>query len=110
MNVVFEYKDWYFEWDSEKDVANIQKHGVSFEHAAVFFRDGESIMDPDYRHSTMEERWIVLGLDNRSQILGVCVTWREIETGATSYRIISAREISAKQVPRYRKWIVQRAK
>jgi uncharacterized DUF497 family protein len=109
MNVVFEYKDCYFEWDSEKDAANIQKHGINFKRAAVFFCDGESIMDPDYRHSTMEERWIVLGLADRSQMLGVCVTYRETETGAPSHRIISAREISAKQIPRFRKWIAQRA-
>src|ERR1700723_3391789 len=109
MNVPFKYKGWHFEWDSEKDAANIQKHGISFEQAAVFFRDGESIMDPDYKHCIMEERWTVFRLDNRGQLLGVCVTYRETETGADSYRIISAREIGAKKVARYRKWIAQKA-
>ena len=110
MDVFFKYKGWCFEWDSEKDAANIQKHhGISFEHAAICFINPESIMDPDYKHSTIEERWICFGLGNRSQMLAVCVTYRETETGAPSHRIISAYEISAKQVPRYRKWIARRS-
>src|SRR5258706_11381296 len=107
MNVFFEYKAWHFEWDSEKESANIKKHGVNFDRAAIFFRDGESVIEPDYKHGTVEERWVVLGLDNRSQLLAVCVTWRETDTDTTSYRIISAHEVSARTVTQFRKRLLK---
>ena len=108
MTVFFEYKGWNFEWDSEKDATNIQKHGVSFSEAATFFRDGESRIDPDFKHSIGEERWVCLGLDNEKRVLAVVATWRETETGTTSYRIISAREISTKKVSQFIKRLEKR--
>ena len=104
MNVFFEYKGWYFEWDSEKAAENFKEHGISFEQAAIFFRDGESIIEPDYKHCTVEERWVDIGLE----MLSVSVTWRETETGATSYRIISAHKIKGGKILKHRKRLSQR--
>jgi uncharacterized DUF497 family protein len=108
MNVFFEYKGWYFEWDSEKAAKNIKEHGISFEQAAIFFRDGESISEPDYKHCIVEERWVDIGMDDHGQMLSVSVTWRETETGATSYRIISAHKIKGEKIPQHRKRLAQR--
>jgi uncharacterized DUF497 family protein len=107
MNVFFEYKGWYFEWDSQKEARNIERHGVSFERAAISFRDAEFVIDPDYKHSTMEPRWVNLGLD-QGQLLAVCVTWRETVSGETSYRIISAHAISGEKVQQHRKRLLGR--
>jgi uncharacterized DUF497 family protein len=101
VNVFFEYKDWCFEWDSEKEAKNIREHGINFKCAARFFRDGEAVIDLDLKHSIVEPRWVNLGLD-RGHLLAVCVTWRETEAGKTSYRIISAHKISAKNVSKHR--------
>lgn len=108
MNVIFKYKGWHFEWDSTKEVENIRKHSINFECAAKFFRDGESLLDFDYKHSISEERWVALGLDDKGQLLSVCVTWRETETGQTSYRIISAQKISGKKILGHRKRLRKR--
>lgn len=45
-----------FEWDDEKAVSNLKKHGVSFEEGATIFNDPmiATILDPD--HSKGEER------------------------------------------------------
>ncbi|HAO80379.1 MAG TPA: BrnT family toxin [Verrucomicrobia subdivision 3 bacterium] len=67
----FEYN---FEWDVRKAATNIQKHGVSFENAATVFRDSEAMSLFDQKHSTDEDCWITLGLDNRDQLLVVCHT------------------------------------
>ena len=107
MNVLFEYKGWHFEWDSEKEAKNIREHGVTFERAAISFRDGESVFDPDHKHSITEPRWVNLGL-HQGQLLVVCVTGRETVAGEASYRIISAHLLSAKNVARYRKRLHKR--
>jgi uncharacterized DUF497 family protein len=51
-----------FEWDPRKAAANLVKHKVSFEEAATFFGDplGRVVADP--RHSTVEERLVLLGI------------------------------------------------
>jgi uncharacterized protein len=94
--------EFNFEWDARKAAANIHKHGISFESAAAVFRDAEALSLFDQKHSANEKRWITLGLDNRGQLLVVCHTWRETETGAASCRIISARKAGRKEAAQYR--------
>ena len=94
--------EYHFEWDIRKAAANIHKHGVSFENAANVFRDSAAMSLFDQKHSADEDRWITLGLDNRGQLLVVCHTWRETETGAASCRIISARKAGRKKAAQYR--------
>jgi uncharacterized DUF497 family protein len=50
-----------FEWDAQKAMANIRKHGVSFDEAMTVFADDESITIPDPDHSEGEERFVVVG-------------------------------------------------
>ena len=49
------------EWDDNKNRINIQKHGISFETAALVFADEERIEYYDELHSQDEDRFIVLG-------------------------------------------------
>ena len=75
-----------FEWDPEKEKANLKKHGVSFAEAVTAFGDSlaMNMLDPD--HSEGETRFIVLGMSDRYRLLVVSYADRPPRT-----RIISAR-------------------
>lgn len=53
-----------FEWSDEKAIANLSKHGVSFDEAKTVFDDPLYVdfYDPD--HSDDEERFIIIGSRN----------------------------------------------
>jgi uncharacterized DUF497 family protein len=79
--------DGKFEWDEDKNRANIEKHGVDFNFAKRIFDDENRIEEYDDLHSTYnEERYRVVGMVD-SEILFVVET--ELESGRI--RIISAR-------------------
>ena len=78
-----------FEWDEKTEEANRKKHGVSFEEARTAFYDERAIQFYDPDHSDEEDRFILLGLSLKPQILVVCHCFRESET---LVRIISARK------------------
>ena len=73
-----------FEWDSQKAVDNLAKHGVAFEEAATVVRDALSQTGQDPDHSVEEERFV--GFSTNGRLLAVAHT----ERGDT-IRIISAR-------------------
>ena len=75
-----------FEWDPRKAAANLAKHRVSFEEAATVFGDpfGRIVADP--RHSTEEERLVLLGLSKDLRLLAVMY----VDRGG-AIRVISAR-------------------
>jgi len=50
-----------FEWDTPKALANIQKHGVTFDQAATVFLDALALTVVHSAHSVSEERWLRLG-------------------------------------------------
>ena len=72
------------EWDDNKNRINIQKHGISFETAALVFADEERIEYYDKLHSQKEDRYVVLGCVQG--ILYVVYTMR-----GEAARLISAR-------------------
>ena len=78
-----------FEWDENKNRANIKKHKVSFEEAKTVFYDENArlISDPD--HSNSEDRFILLGLSHNAKLLVVIHTYKEQDE---LIRIISARK------------------
>ncbi len=49
-------------WNRKKAAINKQKHGVSFETAALIFTDENRIERRDERHSQDEDRWQVIGM------------------------------------------------
>ncbi|CUS03478.2 conserved protein of unknown function [Candidatus Promineifilum breve] len=79
-----------FEWDPAKAVANLRKHGVSFDEAATVLADSLSLTVPDPDHSQDEERYITVGLSISRRLLLVAHTDRD-----RRIRLISARELTA---------------
>lgn len=78
-----------FEWDEEKNKANIIKHGVSFYEAESVFDDLHALVMDDISHSDNEERFLILGFSNNANLLMVCHCYRRKDT---VIRIISARK------------------
>ena len=89
-----------FEWDEEKNVSNIQTHGVSFEEAATVFGDplSDTFDDPD--HSAEERRFLTLGTSSQGRLLIVAHTDRDDRV-----RIISAREMIGQERKGYEEGI-----
>lgn len=83
------------EWDDSKNRANLKKHGVSFDEAASVFSDENAriIADPD--HSDEEDRFVILGMSNRLNLLVVCHCYRKEEDAVI--RIISARRADKRE-------------
>ncbi len=79
-------KRMYFEWDPKKALANLHKHGVSFEEATSALRDVLSATAHDPDHSDDEDRFVTFGISFQGRLLAVSHTERK---GAI--RIISAR-------------------
>jgi len=77
-----------FEWDTNKNVSNKMKHGVSFDEAKTIFTDPFARLIHDPEHSENEDRFILLGTSIHSRLLVVCHCVRNID----SIRIISARK------------------
>jgi len=63
-----------YEWDSEKNVLNKQKHGISFEEAVKLFEmPGHLVLEQyDFKHSITEDRIISIGPINRGLVI-VCL-------------------------------------
>ncbi|MBI2162102.1 MAG: BrnT family toxin [Candidatus Rokubacteria bacterium] len=76
-----------FEWDSEKAVSNLARHGVAFEEATSVFGDplATTVSDPD--HSTGEERFLTTGLSDRQRVV---IVWHADQGDVV--RIIGARQ------------------
>jgi len=47
----------HFEWDSNKDLENRKKHGISFAVAQYAFADTRRIIAEDPHHSEIEKRY-----------------------------------------------------
>ena len=85
-----------FEWNEEKSMLNLQKHGVSFEEAKEVFKDPFHISKLDYRFDYFEERWITIGNTKKDNILVVANMFFD-ENGEEIIRIISARKANSKE-------------
>jgi uncharacterized DUF497 family protein len=87
-----------FEWDSEKNWINQQKHGgIAFESAALVFDDPHVIFRKD-RIVTGEQRWHAIGAAEAAVLLVVHVSRTENENGEEeTIRIISAREANKRE-------------
>ena len=90
-----------FEWDENKNIINKKKHKISFEEAKTVFYDPEALVIDDPEHSEEEDRFIILGLSARANLLVVCHCYRESET---VIRIISARKATRTETRQYSEW------
>jgi hypothetical protein len=85
-----------YEWDENKAVKNLAKHGVSFAEAKTIFDDPLYVDFYDLDHSEDEERYLIVGESNRGRLLIVSYTERR-----ESIRIISAREVTKSEREAY---------
>lgn len=64
-----------FEWDEEKNRANLEKHGVDFETAQYAFLDKSRVIAEDLVHSKLEKRYYCFG-KVKGGVLTVRFTYR----------------------------------
>ena len=100
-----------YEWDEAKDISNQQKHGISFEIAALVFEDENCLISIDrIDEETSEQRWRPIGkaqIEPRFEaLLLVARVYREEYNGGQIIRIISARAAEKREIRRYkdRRW------
>ena len=82
-----------FEWDENKAKINQSKHGISFEEAQTVFYDEEALVIDDPEHSEEEDRFIILGLSKKANLLVVASTPRR-SISATSGKACRASDSS----------------
>jgi uncharacterized protein len=87
-----------FEWDSKKAELNEAKHGVSFDEARTVFFDEKALVIPDPDHSSLEERFVIMGMSALSRVLVVVHCFR---SNNNVIRIISARRAGIKEMQPY---------
>lgn len=87
-----------FEWDPEKNVVNINKHGIDFEEAETVFEDERAVTMYDENHSEYEDRFKIIGISRKLRELTVCHCFRN---GDEVTRIITARRATKKEAILY---------
>lgn len=99
MDTHYSYQGQLFEWDSEKAVANLLKHGVSFEKACeVFFDPFVRVVDATDQGD--EARDAAIGLTNDMKLLFIVHLVR-VGEGPESIRIVSARTTTPQERQHY---------
>ena len=86
-----------FEWDGEKELTNVDKHGVAFSEASTVFGDPFEVTIPDPDHSVGEYRFLSAGVSSAGRVLVVSF----LERTDNRIRIISARAASRRERRQY---------
>lgn len=76
-----------FEWDDEKAISNVEKHGITFGEATEVFYDPNALEGHDTEHSGDEDRFFIIGY-SANRLLFVVFAQRL----GNMIRIISARK------------------
>jgi uncharacterized protein len=85
-----------FEFDPEKNKANLSKHGIDLQDAAWLFADASRLDLPDDREDHGEPRRVAVG-----EVLGR--VWVVVYTvRGKVHRLISARKANEREQKRYR--------
>ncbi len=92
---------WRLEWDADKALVNLTKHGISFEQAASVLLDPLAMTLHDDEHSETEERWATLGLSKSGVLLVVVHTFDETGPDSATVRLISARRAAPSEMREY---------
>jgi hypothetical protein len=87
-----------FEWDENKNIVNIKKHGIGFAEASSVFYDDNAILFDDPDHSDDEERFLLIGMSISTRVLIVSHCYRSKED---VIRIISARKATKSEANYY---------
>jgi len=94
--------EFTFEWDKNKAISNLKRHGVSFEEARTVFYDPLLLTYEDDFHSDTEDRFISLGYSSHPRMLLAVHTERDGESeNELVIRIISCRTPTAAERKTY---------
>ena len=88
-----------FTWDKIKDMVNTGKHKIDFHEASTVFKDPNIIVSFDDEHSIYEDRFIAIGMSEKTNLLMVCHCYRD---GDNVIRIISARKATKNEAAIYK--------
>jgi len=88
-----------FEWDEQKNLANIRRHGIDFHDVPSIFQY-YMVIDLDDQYDYGEERWLGMGM-LRNSVVVVVFTERNQDT----IRIISARQANKYERQQYQRAI-----
>lgn len=88
-SLTYNFRMKYFEWDENKRVSNLLKHGIDFIDATNVFRDENRIELETFKNN--EQRFLTIGSVNQVIILVVYVVRK------TRRRLISARRASVEE-------------
>ena len=89
-----------FEWDAAKAATNLKKHGISFDEAKSVFFDEFAIQFFDQENSVTEDRFLMLGMSNETNLLLICHCERD---DGNSIRVISARKATKNESKNYQR-------
>ena len=87
-----------FDWDPDKNTANIAKHGVAFEQAQSAFYDENGMLFDDPDHSADEDRFLLLAATTAGRLLLIVHCYRDRDE---VIRLISARPATARERTTY---------
>ena len=89
-----------FEWDSQKSIANKEKHGIDFETAKRLWSDGNRV--EIHASHPVEDRWILIGKKDDK-------LWTAIYTlRGNAIRIIAVRGSREKEVDLYEEKVIRK--
>ena len=88
------------DWDTQKALANLEKHGVSFQEASEVFDDPLHLSVLEHRFEYFEERWITVGMSHGRRLLVVANLFFNDQMEEV-IRIITAREASRNEQKQY---------
>ncbi|MGL1957399.1 MAG: BrnT family toxin [Colwellia sp.] len=89
-----------FEWDVAKAASNIKKHGISFKEAESVFFDEFAMQFFDHENSETEDRFLMLGMSNKTNVLLICHCERD---EGNIVRVISARKATKNERNHYQR-------
>ena len=89
-----------FDWNGIKAISNIKKHGISFLEAKSVFFDEFAVQFFDNDNSENEERFLLLGMSNETNLLIICHCERD---DGHTIRIISARKATKNERKHYQR-------
>jgi uncharacterized DUF497 family protein len=93
-------KELSFTCDHRKAAINVKKNGITFDEATTVFYDPTALIISDPDHSTEEDRFVILGVSLKMNLLVVCHCSRE---NVSIIRIISARKATKIEKKHYRR-------
>lgn len=89
-------RDLEFEWDKGNLDKNWKKHGIINKETEEIFQDNSLLVGHDFKHSTVEIRYLLYGRTKKGKYLTVVFTRR-----SGRIRIISARLMNKKERNKY---------